>query len=230
MALILLLSMLTACSAINTSVAKKELDVQTKMTESIFLDPVAPDKRIVYVDVKNTSDKPNLIIEPQIIAGIIARGYKVTDNPDEATYLLQANILQIGRRNARSGRPDGSATLLGAGAGSLMGDGNGRGAMAIVGALLGTMVDASVKDIYYTLITDIRLSERAKAGAVVNEVAKGTLKQGDSAKIEQSSHGTSEWRRYQTKIVSVANQANLEYQDAEPELIKGLVQNLSNLF
>ena len=48
---------LSGCAATSTAVAKRNLDVQTKMSDTIFLDPVSPDQRTVYVDVKNTSDK-----------------------------------------------------------------------------------------------------------------------------------------------------------------------------
>ena len=48
---------LSGCAAVHTSIAKKDLDVQTKMSDTIFLDPVEPDRRIVYLNVRNTSDK-----------------------------------------------------------------------------------------------------------------------------------------------------------------------------
>ena len=53
---------LSGCAATSTAVAKRNLDVQTKMSDTIFLDPVTPDERTVYVDVRNTSDQPGLDI------------------------------------------------------------------------------------------------------------------------------------------------------------------------
>ena len=104
---------LSGCSAIHTSVAKKDLDIQTKMSESIFLDPVAPEKRIVFVQVRNTSDKPGIILEPAIKQAILANGYRITDNPDEAYYMLQANVLKAGRADRRSERHGGNGALTG---------------------------------------------------------------------------------------------------------------------
>ncbi|MFZ1428832.1 MAG: complement resistance protein TraT, partial [Geminicoccaceae bacterium] len=108
---------LSGCAAGSTAIAKRNLDVQTKMSDTIFLDPVSPDQRTVYVDVKNTSDKPDLDLAPQIRAAIAARGFRVVDDPRAAQFVLQANVLQAGRSSetaaeAASGSGFGG-TLLG---------------------------------------------------------------------------------------------------------------------
>ena len=60
---IMILSLiLSGCAAVHTSIAKKDLDVQTKMSDSIFLDPVEPSKKIIYLNIRNTSDKTNFDI------------------------------------------------------------------------------------------------------------------------------------------------------------------------
>jgi len=221
---------LSGCGAIHTSVAKKDLDVQTKMSQSIFLDPVAPEKRVIYVRVRNTSDKPNLSVEYAIKQALANRGYRITDNPEEAHYWLQANVLKAGRADKRADKSGVSGALTGGAVGSTMGKGDGKIAMAVAGALLGTMMDASVKDIYYTIITDIRLSERAKEGVTVTESDRSSLTQGTQGTKTVSSVENVHWKRYQTRIVSVANKVNLTFPEAEPALVKGLVQSISNMF
>ncbi len=52
--------MLSGCSATHTAISKRNLQVQTKMSDTIFLDPVADDKRTVFVQVRNTSDQQGL--------------------------------------------------------------------------------------------------------------------------------------------------------------------------
>jgi hypothetical protein len=42
------ISILSGCAAVHTSIAKKDLDVQTKMSDTVFLDPVGPDKKTVF--------------------------------------------------------------------------------------------------------------------------------------------------------------------------------------
>lgn len=221
---------LSGCSAIHTSVAKKDLDVQTKMSESIFLDPVAPDKRVVFIAVRNTSDKPGLVIEPQIRQAILANGYRITENPEEATYMLQANILKVGRADKRSNRNGVNGALTGAAIGSTLGGGDGKIVMAVAGGILATMIDASVKDIYYTIVTDVRISERAKSTVVVTESTRSTLTQGISGSKVSTFAENVEWKRYQTRIISVANQANLSFETAEQPLVRALVQSISNVF
>ena len=85
------------CAATHTSIAKRDLDVQTKMSEAIFLEPVAPARRTVFVQVRNTSDRPGFDIEPSVKSAILARGYSVTDNPEIAHYKLQAQVLSVSK-------------------------------------------------------------------------------------------------------------------------------------
>lgn len=225
--MLVIVTAISGCSAIHTSTAKKQLNVQTKMSESIFLEPVAPEKRIVYVQIRNTSDKPNVVVEEQIKKGIRANGYQITDNPEQANFWLQANILQVGQRNDDDFRgADGAIT--GAAIGSTMGQGDGKVAMAVAGALLATMIDASVHDTYYTMITDVRISQRTTA--TVTESQHSSMSQGTSGKQMSKSTEQTHWKRYQTRVVSVANKVNLQFEEAQPALVDGLVHNLSNLF
>jgi len=220
--------LLSGCGAIYTSVSKKQLDVQTKMSESIFLDPVAPAKRVVYVSVRNTTDKPSLSVEYAIKQAISEHGYRITDNPDEAQFLLQANVLKAGRVDQRINDAGANSAITGGAIGSTMGNGDGKVAMVIAGALLSTMIDASVKDIYYTIITDVRISQRTNAK--VTEADQSSLTQGTSGKKMVSSVEYNHWKRYQTRIVSVANKANLTFPEAQQPLINGLVRSIANVF
>ncbi|HNP30877.1 MAG TPA: complement resistance protein TraT, partial [Nitrospirales bacterium] len=108
-----ILSMLVGCAAVHTSIRKRNLDVQTKMSDTIFLDPVGPDKKVIYVEVRNTSDKENFDVEGELKEKITKRGYRVTDNPDEAYYRLQANVLSVARTT-----PEEAAQMLASGYGA----------------------------------------------------------------------------------------------------------------
>jgi hypothetical protein len=88
---------LGGCAATHTAVAKRNLDVQTRMSDTVFLDPVPPDEQTVYVDIRNTSDRPDFDIAPQVRAAVEARGYRVVEDPRDARFVLQANVLQAGR-------------------------------------------------------------------------------------------------------------------------------------
>ena len=103
----LALLFLSGCAEMNMAYTKRTLDVQTKMSESVFLDPVAPDKKVMFVEVRNTSDKDNFDLETPIKAAMAKRGYRVTQNPNEAHYRLQVNVLNVSKTD-----PEGASAAL----------------------------------------------------------------------------------------------------------------------
>jgi hypothetical protein len=80
----------------------------------------------------------------------------------------------------------------------------------------------------FHLITDIQLSERAK-GDTVRESSHAQLKQGTSGYKTSSYAEQTSWKKYQTRIISVARQANLKMEEATPALKRGLVTSLSGI-
>ena len=78
------------------SIAKKDLDVQTKMSDTVFLDPVGPDKKTIFVQIRNTSDR-SFDIEGAIVSALVARGYRVTQDPDAAHFRLLGNVLSVAK-------------------------------------------------------------------------------------------------------------------------------------
>jgi len=234
-----LLLALPACAATTTTIGKRTLDVQTKMTDSIFLEPVTTEKRTVLVEVRNSSDRPDLDIAPAVRAAIAARGYRVVDEPKDAHFLLQTNVLQVGRtsRTAAEGsfaKGFGSAVVGGA-----AGAGIGRAASdqteviiagAVAGVAASAVADAFVQDVTYSIITDVQISERAGEGVMVTERTRQDLAQGSSGRRILSTTEVHDWKRYQTRIMSTANQVNLDFEDAAPELTAGLTRAIAGIF
>jgi hypothetical protein len=97
--LLILCSLLVSCGAVHKSVKHGKLETQTKMSETIFLDPVSDDKKTIYIQIRNTSDKKDLNIADQLKSNLLIKGYRVVDNLDKAQFILQANILQVGKNN-----------------------------------------------------------------------------------------------------------------------------------
>jgi len=114
--LIFLFLGLSGCAAVQTAISKSDLDVQNKMTDTIFLDPVSQSKKTVYVQVKNSSDKPDLDLASPISSDIQAKGYTVVSDVEQAHYLLQANVLQVGKID-----PSAAQTAYAGGYGSVVG-------------------------------------------------------------------------------------------------------------
>lgn len=264
LAIATLLITLSSCSSTHTAITKRNLEVKTQMSETIFLEPVSPDKQVVYVQVRNTSGMPDLNIAPEVITAITANGYRITDNPDNAYYLLQANILQAGKLDNTDELAGGygeaiTTGVMGAAIGGLANDSHGALAGAAAGAAIGMIADALVKDVTYSIITDVQISERAKHS--IRESTSTTLSQGNIAKNNVNIHldskndtlqgkvghsitqgsGSStvtsqeymedtDWKKYRTRVSSYANKVNLKFEEAEPQLVNGLVHSLAGIF
>ena len=240
----LALIFLSGCAASSVLISKRNLDVQTKMSETIFLDPVSPDKKVMYVEVRNTSDKDNFELEGPIKEAIAKRGYRVTQNPDEAHYRLQANVLQVGKTDVTAAATAlqggyGGPMALGAlaGGGLALAAGGGYGGMAaggLAGAAIGGLAEFAtgsfVKDVVFMVVTDIQLTEKAAEGVIVKQDSQQNLKQGMGGTQQQTTSEVTKHKKYRTRVVSTANKANLEYEEAAPALTQGLTRALSGLF
>ncbi|MDB6096123.1 MAG: complement resistance protein TraT [Francisellaceae bacterium] len=235
----LLLPLMVGCGAAHTTIQKRNLDVQTKMSATLFLDPVSEDKRTIFVQVKNTSDKSSFDIESQVKEALAEKGYKVINNPEKAHYLLQANVLYVGRADLRAaesalhggyGGAIGGA-VVGASVGSI-GHHHHDNALVggLIGAAVGTLADAMVSDVVYSVISDIQVSERVSKAFSVREKTKSKLVQGTSGAKEVTSTEKTNWKRYQTRIISTANKVNLKLEAAQPALVSGLTRSIAGIF
>lgn len=234
-ALVLSLGMgLSGCNALHTSIAKSELDVQTRMSDSIFVEPTSPARRIVFVSIRNTTDK-DLQLEPPVIAALQARGYTITNDPDKANYMIQANVLQCGKSDGRNaddaiGAGFGGALVGGALGGIASSSRRDALAGALIGAAAGVVGDAMVEDTRYTMVTDIQIRERPQTGEKVAQSQRTAADQGSSSSLNQSvSGGQPAWKTYRTRIVSTANKANLEFEEARQPLQEGLIRSISGM-
>lgn len=227
-------SSFTGCGAASTIIEKRNLEIQTKMSDSIFLEPVAPAKQIVYIKIRNTTDK-DIEVEDQIKSAIEAKGFKVVTNPDEAYFMIQANVLQVGKTDdtqsdsaLQSGFGGG---LLGAGISlATGGSGSNIGLGAAIGAVTGLIGNTVVKDIYYSMVTDVEIRQRPALDEKISQNEENYSEQGTTSTISQNVNAANvQWKIYRTRVVSTANQVNLEFDEAKMELSKGLVKSLSGL-
>ncbi|NPA61855.1 MAG: conjugal transfer protein TraT [Epsilonproteobacteria bacterium] len=234
---------INSCTAMHTAIKKRNLDVQTKMSKTIFLEPVAPSKRVIFVDIKNTSDK-DLNIVGAIKERLQKSGYILTDNPDNAHYMLQANILQVGKSDLRGVANALRAGFGGAVVGGAIGSVSDRsftsyGSYNSKGAIIGTLVggiasvvgDALVDDVIYVMITDLQIKERPNGDEVIQQTQNTSTTSGTATKINQTvSYGNAKWKIYRTRIVSTANKVNLEFEEAKDSLEKSLIKSISGIF
>ncbi len=233
-------TVLSGCAATQVAISKRNLDVQTKMSDTVFLDPVGTDKKTIFLQIRNTSDKPDLSVNDEVAAALVAKGYRVEANPDEAHYILQANILQVGKTaptameaaiNQGYGVSAAGGALLGAGIGYAGGSsGRGIAAAGLVGALAEGIAGAAVKDVYFSMITDLQIKERISGNGKARVDSQHNLRQGNSGSSQVTYAEDSSYKAYQTRIGSTANKVNLEFEEALPELKRGLVNSIAGLF
>ncbi|MBN2569823.1 MAG: complement resistance protein TraT [Deltaproteobacteria bacterium] len=219
--------MLSGCAAMTTAIEHRNLEVESKMSDSVFLDPVGPELKTVFLQIKNTSDK-NIDIGGVISSEMISKGYRIESDPDKAHYLLQVNVLFIGKakpadlRQALAGGYGGLVGgLIGAGIGHSVTDSSsgylvGGGAGVLAGGLTERITNALVKNVIYSMVTDVQISERTKMA--VEQKVDSDLSQGSQTKIKQVMKTKENFKRFRTRVVSKANKVNLDLEEALPEL------------
>ena len=231
------IALLASCAATQTAIEHHSLEASTQLSETVFLDPVAPSQKTIFLAVKNTAEESIDIARP-LAQALSQHGYRVVSNPTAAHYMLQANILKIAKmsRSASQNALGGGygSALAGAGAGvavgALAGSSNSMLAGGIAGGLIGLAADSLVKDVNYTLITDVQISEKVGKGVAVHEQFNAALTNGSSSTTQQVSSKQSDYQRYRTRIVSNADRVNLSFEKARPMLEQGLVKTLAGIF
>jgi len=228
-----LLLTMVSCSTMHTIISKRNLDVQTKMSDTIWLEPAAANERTVFVQIRNTSGK-NLNIEQKITNVLTSKGYRIVNDPSEAKYWLQANILKVDKINLTEDNQGGfSDAVLAGGVGAFLGGQRSGGVYTAVGwglaaSAVATVADALVKDVKYAMVTDILITE--KTGRNVQTSTRNSVKQGNSGSMTSTSSGSSNMEKYSTKVLSTANQVNLNFDSAIPILEDELGKVISGIF
>jgi hypothetical protein len=228
---------LMSCAATQTALEHHNLDSHSSLSKTIFLDPVSSSEKTIHVSVKNTSGK-DLNIASQLEMALMGHGYRVVRNPNSAHYLLQANIVNLDKMSVVSsqralGGGYGSAIsggVAGAGLAALAGNTEAIIGGSVGGGLVGLAADSLVKDVNYTLVTDVQISERLGHGMTMDEEFKSLLKNGSASSVQQVHSKKSDYQRYRTRVVSNAGRVNLSFNKARPVLEEGLVKTLAGLF
>lgn len=234
LALVLVALILSGCAATRVAIEKRELAVNTRMSETIFLDPVGQSKKTFYLQFRNTSDKQSVSLKEELKNQISSKGYRLEQDPDKAHFILQVNVLQAGKTDpaaASQALASGfGGALVGAASAGVIANhisGSGLAAAGLIGAGVELLANSMVKDVTFSLITDIQISERSSGEVKAN--TKMELKEGTSGTTKVQYENTINRLKYRTRIVSTANKVNLKFEQALPELKKGLVNSIAGL-
>jgi hypothetical protein len=228
---------LSGCAALGTAVNHRNLTLQTKMSNTVFLNPVSKSKQTVYVRVGNTSGQTGMNFSSQLKRNLTQHGYRVMSSLSHAHYLLQANVIKAGKTNARNvnsilhgayGDAIGTG-LMGLGIGAVVGDsGDATIAGGLIGSAVGFAADTLIKDEIFGMVTDVQLSVRSKQ--TLHQTVDATSQQGNSAVTRVTSSGGTHWMRYRTRIVTTADKVNLSFSQAKPKLKLQTAKSIAGLF
>lgn len=238
-----MIASLGGCAAVNTAVAKRNLDVQTKISTAIFVEAVKRDRRKVYLDVRSGVMEFDRNAFSRSVRDEFARnpnGYQLTDDPDEAQYQMNVFVITLEKAS-----PTAAEVALkqgyvgdvraGAAAGMVIGAHQTHSASStvvggLVGALGTTAANAFIQDVTYMLVADVQIKEKAAKGVLVRKDTKISSKVSDAGTSTQTSSEASRHKEYTTRIVTTANKANLELPEAQDLMFQKTAYAMSGFF
>ena len=155
---------LVGCNTASKMIKHGNLEVETKMSETVFLDPIDDNKKTVLLQIRNTSDKSGLEIESKIRSAIESKGYRIVNSTQSANIMIQANVLQVGKSTLENpfqvltggygSGLEGFATGA-AIAGATGGSGRSMLGIGLITGIGNTVLDAAVEVVNFTMITDL---------------------------------------------------------------------------
>jgi hypothetical protein len=223
----------TTASGEKVEITKKDVHAKTKMSNTIFLEPVAPEQQIIYFRFRNTSDE-DLEVAQKLKAKFEQKGFIVTRNPKKANFMVQANLLKVGEMDENEqknylGMGFGAAALGGAATLATGGGYHRAGGAALAGALIGLAIEAAkVDDVHYAMVTDVEIRQRPLEGENVKQIDALAGQMGQSGlSLQAATNNNVQWKKYRTRIVSSAYAPGLDFSQARPFLEDGLVKALA---
>lgn len=188
-----------------TGCATTDLQVETKPTNSIFLDPVKRVQKTIYVEVKNSSSRDIGAFETKLKDKLSVQGYTIFADAKSAQYILMTNVLFAA--NSKEGINGGAVaggTFLGAMTGAMKTN-NGSGLLvgAAAGATAFAVASVVGQDEYYRFITDVQIKEKDSDGKYTDHTMR---------------------------IFSQSVKMNLKTEEAMPIMVEQTVEQIAKIF
>ena len=204
------------------------MDLSAQMSSSIFLQPVPPYERVVFLTLHNTSSAQDLDFAQAIRARLIAKGYRLTDDPRRAHYMLMANVLYVGKaQNSEMAAGALAGGFGGAVIGVSAGNDNGLAAGGLAGMAIGAAIGHFYQEKRYLMVLDIQLEERQRGTYTANDTVTS---EGLGNRTETFRAALKGWAIYRDRIVGQAHGMNLRFSQAQPALEHEVAGELSGFF
>ncbi len=230
------------CAAIHTKIAKRHLDVQTKISTAIFVDAVKREKRTIFVQVRSgVMEFDRRAFKKSVMAQFIGNdnGYRVVEDPDAAQYHLSIFVSTLEKASPtaaelalKKGYVGGNSGVAAGAAIGAVARGTPGGVVggAIIGGVGTTVANAFVQDVTFLLIADVQIKERARRGVMVRKDTKISAKVSDAGTSTQRVSEASNRKEYRTRIVTTANKANLKLEEAQPVMFDKTAYAMAGFF
>ncbi len=239
-ALLLLIAslQLTGCGQMISAIEHSDMQVKLKMTDTIFLDPVTKAKnKTVFVTVNNTSDMQEVdtgMLQNLIAGRLTAKGYQIVQDPIQAGYIIQVNVLYMDyyrQTGTREGALEGA--LVGGGSGAVIGQSRDTSiALGLIGALAGgvggAILGKAIKVETYAGVVDIELREKSDkpvTGQIVTNAQTGS-----ATTIQTKQEINTNWQIYRTKIACTAQQTNIDKNEAARAIAERIATQIGGIF
>jgi len=229
---------LTGCGQMINAIEHSDMQVKLKMTDTIFLDPVTRGKnKTVFVTVSNTSDMQEVdtgMLQNLIASRLTAKGYQIVQDPSQAGYIIQVNVLYMDyyrQTGTREGAIEGA--VVGAGSGALIGQSRDTSiALGIIGGMLGgvggAILGKAIKVETYAGVVDVELREKTDkpvTGQMITNAQTGT-----STTIQTKQEINTNWQIYRTKIACTAQQTNINKDEAARAIAERIATQIGGIF
>lgn len=223
----------SGCAQVATGIEHAKLETSAKMSKTIFLNPVRPDQKTIFIQVKSTSQVPMPSLQSDVANYLTAKGYKIVQDPYKAHYWLQTNVLYMGKETKHLTMAGALAGGFGGALiGSAFGSGYGKlGAMAVggmIGTGLGMIAGAAIHVDRYMGIVDVQVKE--KVNGFVQAKMTSNLKQGTGTTYHTTRTLNTSYQAYRTRVAAEAIQTDMNLKKAIPMLENKIAMELAGIF
>lgn len=217
---------LSGCAAMRMHMRHGDLQSDTKVSDAVFLELRTDLPATVYVEETSLVDSA-VTVRPYLDQQLVASGYTVVEDPNEATYLVQVNhvqLIEVELGDQTLGDALSSAIVAGTAAGLATDVAGASGGLATgVGLTIGAVgfiVDANTKHIAHILTTNVLVTETVPPGGGIVEAPPDA---------QEPAAGTREVRWHETQIASGASKVNLRITESLPAIVDGTSRTVSRL-
>lgn len=189
-------------------------EVETLLSQSVFLRPTLPGERSLYLRISSTADKPVDLegLQKELTERFRAKGYRMSP-PESANFLVQVNVLSISKTSKSLTK---EAVSNGFGAAVAIANAAVGPAGQVVGAATESATSIFFRDTYFNMITDVMINERTPRISIL--------------KPESQEETNINWKAHPTRALSSVKDVNANQDECIDILEESLLRVLNGLF